>query len=113
MDFCPKCGAVLVSKRYEDKKEGEKIFLVCRKCGMVKKKYKAIEIKEDVIENPQDQVIIVKKNAEALPKTVVNCPKCENNEAYWWTQEIEVSDEDSVIATFFKCTKCAHKWREY
>ncbi|NOX71164.1 MAG: DNA-directed RNA polymerase subunit M, partial [Candidatus Micrarchaeota archaeon] len=45
MEFCPKCGAVLVSKKYVEK-DGEKTAIFCRKCGYTKKKYKPIEIKE-------------------------------------------------------------------
>ena len=112
MEFCPKCSAVLVSKKYEEKNV-EKTALFCRKCGYTKKKYKAMEITEDVKEDPYNEVVVIKKQTETFPKTVTSCPKCDNNEAYWWTQEIEVSDEDNVVATFFKCVKCGHKWREY
>ena len=43
MDFCGKCGSVMVAK-----KQGAKTILVCRKCGSKMEDYKPMEIEEDI-----------------------------------------------------------------
>jgi DNA-directed RNA polymerase subunit M len=106
MDFCKKCGAVLVAK-----KEKTKTVLVCRKCGYKVDDYKPMEIAENVDKNPLNDVIIIEKNEEYLPKTKVICPKCSNKEATWWLQQTRSADEAPTL--FLRCTKCKHSWREY
>jgi DNA-directed RNA polymerase subunit M len=106
MDFCEKCGFVLVSK-----KEKDKVFLICRKCGHRVTHYKPLEISENVEKKPLDDIIIIEKNEEALPKTKVVCPKCSNKEAVWWIQQTRSIDEAPTL--FLRCTQCKHSWREY
>jgi len=106
MNFCDKCGTVMVSKE-----EKGKMFLVCRKCGQKTKDYKPLEITERVDKKPLDDVIIIEKNEEALPKTKTLCPKCGNSEAVWWLQQTRSADEAPTL--FLRCTKCKHSWREY
>ena len=106
MDFCKKCGTVLVAK--EEKK---KTILVCRKCGFRVKYYKPLEIAEAVQKKPSDDVIIIEKNEEALPKTRAVCPKCSNKEAFWWLRQTRSGDEAPTL--FLRCTKCRFSWREY
>jgi len=110
MEFCPKCGNVLVAK-----KEDNKVILQCRRCGysVVKeaKKYKSVEIEEKIEENPRGDVVLVKEKIDTLPKANVTCPKCGHNEAVWWLQQTRSADEPPT--TFYRCTKCGHSWREY
>ena len=106
MEFCDKCGLVLVAQR-----EGKKNVLMCRKCGYKMKDYKPMEITERVEKSPLDQVIVIEKNEEALPKTKTTCPKCNNKEAYWWIQQTRSADEAPTL--FLRCAKCRHSWREY
>jgi DNA-directed RNA polymerase subunit M len=106
MDFCKKCGSVLVAK-----KQGSKTILSCRKCGFKIEDYKPLEIAEDVEKNPLEDVVIIEKNEECLPRTKVVCPKCGNKEAVWWIQQTRSSDEAPTL--FLRCTKCKHAWREY
>lgn len=106
MDFCNKCGIVLVAK-----KENDKTLLVCRKCGLKVKDYKPMEIAENVEKNPLDDVVIIEKNEEVLPKTKAVCPKCSNKEAIWWIQQTRSTDEAPTL--FLRCTKCKYSWREY
>jgi DNA-directed RNA polymerase subunit M len=94
MDFCSKCGSVMVAKR-----ERNKTVLVCRKCGTKVDDYKPLEIAENVEKNPLDDVVIIEKNQEFLPKTT------------WWIQQTRSSDEAPTL--FLRCTKCRHSWREY
>ncbi len=107
MNFCEKCGSVLVAQ----KEKGGRVVLVCRKCGFKIKDYKPLEISENVEKDPLDEVIIIEKNEEALPKTKTVCPKCGHKEAVWWIQQTRSSDEAPTL--FLRCTKCRHSWREY
>ncbi len=106
MDFCKKCGTILVAK-----KEKEKTILVCRKCGKKTKDYKPLEIAEKVKKQPLDEIVIIEKKQESLPKTRVTCPKCSHDEAVWWLQQTRSIDEAPTL--FLRCTKCSHSWREY
>ncbi|RLJ09616.1 MAG: transcription factor S [Candidatus Aenigmatarchaeota archaeon] len=106
MQFCEKCGSVLVAQ-----KEKDKTILICRKCGFKLKDYKPLEISESVEKDPLDDVIIIEKNEETLPKTKTTCPKCGHNEAVWWIQQTRSADEAPTL--FLRCTKCKHSWREY
>lgn len=49
-----------------------------------------------------------KKNTN--DKMVATCIKCENNRAYYMQLQIRSADEPSTI--FYRCTNCAHGWRE-
>lgn len=106
MNFCKKCGTVLVAK--EEKK---KTVLVCRKCGQKLKYYKPLEISEAIKKKPSDDIIVIEKNEEALPKTRAVCPKCGHTEAFWWLRQTRSGDEAPTL--FLRCTKCRFSWREY
>jgi len=106
MDFCEKCGSVMIAKE-----EKNKTILVCKQCGHKLKDYKPLEIEEKVKKTPSDDVIVVEKNEETLPKTKAVCPKCKNKEAVWWLQQTRSVDEAPTL--FLRCTKCGHSWREY
>ena len=106
MHFCKKCGTVLVAE-----KEKTKVILKCRNCGFKMKEYKPLEIEEDIKKKPLDDVIVIEKNADALPKTKALCPKCGHKEAFWWIQQTRSADEAPTL--FLRCTNCRHSWREY
>ncbi len=106
MNFCKKCGTALVASE-----EKGKTFLACRKCGYKVKHYKPLKIEEAVVNKPQDDVIVIEKNEEVLPKTRTLCPKCGNKEAIWWLRQTRSGDEAPTL--FLRCTKCRFSWREY
>ena len=96
------------------KKAGKKTALVCRSCG----KKKITTMKKDfkisiTTQKAQEKIVVIDKKSkvEMLPKTTVQCPKCDNNEAFWWMQQTRSADEPPT--RFYKCTKCNHTWREY
>jgi DNA-directed RNA polymerase subunit M len=108
LEFCDKCGGLLIPKR-----AGSKTVLECRKCGR-RRAAKSKDFKISVSTNTKPEKIIIvdkKSRMEGLPKTLAQCPKCEHNEAYWWMQQTRAADEPPT--RFFKCVKCGHVWREY
>ncbi len=102
MMFCPKCGSMLKPKSTANGK-----VMGCT-CGFVDKKPAAIkfeekkkeEIKYDVVEEVQS----------AYPIVDAECPKCKNNKAISWSQQMRAGDEPET--QFFRCTKCDHTWRD-
>ena len=109
MDFCDKCGSVVIPQR-----KGTSVVLVCSKCGKKKigKKIKDFKITVSTGKKADKIVIVSKKESlEILPKTRVQCPKCESVEAFWWMEQTRASDEPPT--RFYRCVKCKHTWREY
>ncbi len=101
MEFCPKCGSVLIEKR---KNFG------CVRCGYTAKGKIRIEASEKM--KKKEEVGVIKdKDTDVFPVINSVCPKCGNREAYFWTAQTRAGDEAET--RFFKCTKCKHTWREY
>jgi DNA-directed RNA polymerase subunit M len=100
MEFCPKCGAVLIQKR---KNYG------CARCEYSTKDKLKIKTSEKIEE--KNKVAVIKKEMNTLPIVVEKCKECGNDKAYFWTIQTRAGDEAET--KFFKCTKCDHTWREY
>jgi DNA-directed RNA polymerase subunit M len=101
MEFCPKCGAVLMQKR---KNSG------CPRCGYASKNPVNLSSSEKINER-KDVVVIKEKIGEVLPIVSEKCPKCGHDKAYFWTLQTRGSDESET--KFFKCVKCNHTRRDY
>jgi len=101
MEFCPKCGAILVQKR---KNYG------CPRCGY-SSKGKAKIISSEKMESNPELGIVSEKDSEVLPVVEAICKKCGNKKAYFWTLQTRASDESET--KFYKCTKCSYTWRDY
>jgi len=101
MEFCPKCGCVLV--------ENKKNFK-CPRCNYKPKSKIKIESSEKIEIKPEIG-IITEKDMDVFPVTNAICPKCNHKEAYFWTSQTRAGDEAET--RFFRCTKCKHTWREY
>lgn len=100
MEFCPRCGAVLIQKR---KNCG------CARCEYSTKDKFKIRTSEKIEE--KNKVAVIKKEMNTLPIIIEKCKKCGNDKAYFWTIQTRAGDEAET--KFFKCTKCDHTWREY
>jgi len=104
--FCKKCGSILVPR-----KEGKKTIVSCS-CGYRSVDKEAGKIKETVKGKSSDvHVIHDKDKYETLPKMKAECPKCKNQEAFFWEVQTRAADEPAT--KFLKCTKCKNIWRDY
>lgn len=101
MEFCPKCGAVLVQKVKN---------LGCPRCNYSTKEKIKIKTSEK-INNKKEIAVIKNKDTEVFPIIGEKCKECGNDKAYFWTVQTRSGDEAET--KFFKCTKCNHTWREY
>jgi DNA-directed RNA polymerase subunit M len=101
LEFCPKCGSVLVQKKT---REG------CPRCNYSAKGKIKITSSEK-IEDKNEEIEVIKKDIETFPIVTEKCKKCKNDKAYFWTVQTRSGDEAET--KFFKCTKCNFTWREY
>ena len=103
MKFCDECGSMM-------KTEGD--TWVCGSCGHEAARDSAGEEEMVTTQDQEETEIIDMSEAEdrARPTTRANCPACDNDEAFWYMQQIRAADESET--RFFVCTECDHKWRE-
>jgi len=101
MEFCPKCGAVLIEKKNNDG---------CPRCKYSAKGKVKIKSSEKLGEKKKVN-IVNEKDSEVHPIIEQECKKCKNKKSYFWTLQTRASDETET--KFFKCTKCGHTWRDY
>jgi len=103
MEFCPRCGAVLVQKRKNDG---------CVRCNYSSKSRMKIKTSEK-IDGKKEVAVIKDKDVEVYPIVDLeqSCKNCGNKKAYFWTLQTRATDEAET--KFFKCTKCNNTWREY
>ena len=101
MEFCPKCGAILVQKVKN---------IGCPRCNYTGKGKEKIRTSEKIGE--KKQVAVIKDTGtEIHPVVIEKCKECGNDKAYFWTVQTRASDESET--KFFKCTKCGHTKRDY
>jgi transcription factor S len=101
MEFCPRCGSILVQKNNSNK---------CPRCGYVLKSKIKIKTSEKV--NVRKEIPVVsEKDTSVYPIITEICKKCGNDKVYFWTVQTRAGDEAET--KFFKCTKCEHTWRDY
>ena len=102
MEFCPKCGSILLV-------EGDKTP-VCAKCGH---KYKGkLKLQASEKMNVPERIAVVDEaKMTTYPIVEIKCPECKNKDAFFWTMQTRSSDESET--KFYKCVKCEHTWRVY
>ena len=104
VEFCSKCGAILMGKKGEDIK--------CSGCGTSQKAKTEVKLKEKIAKKKEAEIIDTSSTeAEINPITDIDCPECKHNKAYYWTKQTRAGDEPET--QFYKCEKCKHQWREY
>lgn len=102
MEFCPKCGCVLIEKT--------KGNYACQRCNYKSKSKVKIESSEKIEQKPEIGVI-TNKDTNVYPVINAICSKCNNKEAWFWTSQTRAGDEAET--RFLRCTKCKNTWREY
>lgn len=95
MEFCEKCGAMLMSA-------------TCGKCGAKKKGEVSLEMKE-VCEKNDKGVVVCGDEQSVNPTTDWDCHKCGSKKAEFWLRQMRSGDEPE--SQFFKCVKCGHTVR--
>ncbi|MBD3248826.1 transcription factor S [Candidatus Woesearchaeota archaeon] len=105
MQFCPKCGGMMMPK-----KKDNKTIIACPKCGYESKDAESVKITEKKDKEPELEIVEEGKE-ETYPLIDAECPRCRHNKAYFWTIQTRASDEPET--KFFKCEKCKHTWRDY
>ncbi len=108
VEFCP-CGAMMIPVSDS--------LLRCRACGREIKKHLDMKLQTHIDakgvkqSSRKEDIVIIENNEPDLPKTDKVCPKCKNEEAYYWL--IQTRSIDEPPTQFFRCVKCKHVWREY
>lgn len=107
MRTCQRCGNILIPKRIKNK-----IVLYCRKCDRNYSFNENLVLESKVKKESEEAILISRKEREKnLPKTKVTCPKCGNDEAYYYLQQTRSADEPPTV--FYTCTKCGYSWRSF
>jgi len=109
MQFCPKCGTMMVPKH-----EGGKTVLICPKCGFKSEPQGNVRLSKRVIHRESERMYIL--DTEDLFKGVpkikgVKCPNCGHDEAYYTIIQTRRADEPPT--RIYKCVRCGRVWREY
>ncbi len=101
MQFCPKCGSILMQKTKR---------FSCPKCGYVSKENLKITSSEKMTAGKKIDVLH-EKDSNVWPAISATCPQCGNDQAFFWSAQMRAADEAET--RFFRCTKCKYTWREY
>jgi len=108
MEFCEKCGAMMVPFT---KDNGDRA-LKCRSCEHTKEiEGGKLRVSQDIEKTPRDKIVVVEDDSIPMPVTKASCPKCGNTDAYYWTVQTRRGDEGAT--EFYRCTQCKHTWRNY
>jgi DNA-directed RNA polymerase subunit M len=103
VDFCEKCGAIVIGKKGEE--------VSCSSCGHGTKAKSAVSLSQKISKKEEIEIVDTDKSSEVHPTTEVDCPECSHNLAYYWTKQTRAGDEPET--QFFKCVSCNHQWRDY
>lgn len=96
MEFCPKCGAILMMKKTK---------FGCPRCSYTAKGKVEMKTKEEVDEGVK-VAVVSEKEGEVYPITEYPCEKCNSKKAYFWIRQMRAGDEPE--SKFYKCVKCKH-----
>lgn len=103
VDFCDKCGALIMGKAGED--------IRCSSCGHINKATTSVDLSKKVEKKKDFEVLGEESKAEVNPLTNMECPRCGHDKAYFWTKQMRAGDEPET--QFYKCENCSHQWRDY
>lgn len=117
MDFCEKCGKLLMGAKKITNET--KIYMECLGCKHrnLAKDSSEFEIEEKIehnykIEDIKSEVIDERIADTTKPTRVMYCSNCaKKTKIAFWQRQTRSADESPT--RFFQCTECAHTWREY
>lgn len=104
MIFCERCKGMMIPDKSGKKK------LVCSNCGKKISVSGSVVIKEKINEE-KEKIEVVDKDINVSPVVEIECPKCGNMKAHFWTLQTRAADEAET--RFYKCCKCGHRWRAH
>ena len=112
MRFCPKCETRLRFRQVRTELKTDPA-IACDKCGYWEPVKKTTIAKSNTTKDDKSIKVVGADEEEihTMPTTNVECPKCGNNEAFWWFLQTRGGDEPTT--QFYRCKKCEHTWREY
>ena len=102
MEFCPKCGAMLLPNNG---------ILKCNSCGYEEDLSNDSEYEVSGKINESENVKILGSETEVGPMTTEECPECGNDRAIY--KLLQTRSADEAPTRIFTCTKCKHTWRAY
>lgn len=97
MEFCPKCGSVIMGKN-------------CVRCDYESDQDIKLETSQKM-DTIGEVAVVTDGDHEINPIVEMICEKCKHNEAFFWTKQTRAGDEAET--RFYKCTKCKHTFRKY
>jgi len=102
VEFCDDCGAIIMGKKGEN--------VACPSCGKLKKSKSNITLNQKIEKTQETEVL---DSAKDKVHSIIDdkCEECGETKIYFWTKQMRSGDEPET--QFFKCTKCAHQWRDY
>ncbi|ABL78029.1 transcription factor S [Thermofilum pendens] len=108
MEFCPKCGGLMVPSVVNGKK-----VLRCSRCGYIVEKSNpgTYRVSHRIERTPKDVVTLVDVDVSVLPVVSFKCENCGNDKAYVYELQTRAGDEPAT--RFYICTKCRKVYREY
>ncbi len=86
----------------------------CPACGQKNKTKAEVKLSVKVEKKQETEILDANKTqaAEVHPVTnEVECPKCGEFEAYYWSKQMRAGDEPET--QFYKCCVCKNQWRNY
>lgn len=101
MEFCPKCGSILVQKTKR---------FSCPKCNYVTDNKIKLTSTEKIAAK-QKVNVLREEQTNVWPTVKETCPTCGHDEAEFWSVQTRSGDEAET--RFFRCKKCKHTWRDY
>ncbi len=103
MDFCKKCGSIVLGSKGQNVK--------CNSCGEELLIGTEIGISGNIEQKSKIEIVDNAQKREIYPIVDKECSKCNHKKSYYWAKQTRAADEDET--QFFKCEKCSHQWREY
>ena len=102
MEFCPKCGAIMLPN------DG---VLKCNSCGFDKSLSDNNDYEVSGKIKETDNVKMLGDDVDVGPVTNETCPDCGHDKATY--KLLQTRSADEAPTRIFTCTKCKHTWRAY